>query len=1061
MLKHHIVFPFLFSLILFSSLLAQNSLQYPHVHQFIQQMEKMRFETTREYFSGAPTANQAQYDVTSYTLNLKLYPDIQHLAGAVAIQGKSLVNGLSEVELNFTNALTVDSVREGNTLLPFTHNNELLSVTLPTPLNQNENFTIQVFYGGNPAVSGYSSWGWNEHAGQPIIWTLSEPYGARGWWPCKDHPKDKADSVFLNITVPDTLVVASNGILTGTATPDTGWITFSWETHYPISTYLVSLAISNYKQFQDVYVNSTNDSMEVNFFVYPEHFAAAQIDFNNTVDMISYFASVFGEYPFLNEKYGIAIFPWGGGMEHQTITSIGDMLITGNHYYDLLFAHELAHQWFGDAITLRSWQHLWLNEGFASYAEALWTEHLFGFSGYQNYMQSQDPGVFQGSVFVYDTTANMFTNTVYNKGAWVLHMLRGMLGDSLFFTTLRTYMTNFAYSTATTEDFRDVCETVSGWDLDWFFDEWVYGSGRPNYVYNWTVSGSSAPYTTTLNLIQNNPTPFKMPLQIQLIGSNLDTLITVWDSLTTQQFQFTTDQAPTMVLIDPNNWVLKHLIEGDLHTISGMVIDAADSSGLSGAVVYWEGPYDPTTGMPLNSGMDTTDAAGNFQLQMVNGDYFLSAFYPNYLFSEGTFLHVEADTSGIIIALTQPQVAIIPDSLYIQLQDNEILDTTLTIQNVGSGTLYAQAVEGIIPFSKSPGNAFSPISILRKQISVKELLRKHPLPPSRQNAPVDSLWQHIYEDPQENPNNVFDSKDIFVQQSSNMIYFRFTTYQTPPTFNLYRINLFLDTDNDSTTGASVGGNLGVDYLIVVGDFGYGYYGYILEWDEISQNFVFLGMVQDFAVSYPLHAVTFGVPSGVLGNPMILKMFATTFNPMDIIATVDYLPARNLGFLVASLFDVPWLSIDPLFALVGTEHGDSLTLHISPGQLPPGSFTSGITIYATSVYGMEQRIIPVVLEHVTGISSSPVAVPGKFVLFPNYPNPFNPTTTIRYGLPHAAQVRLVVYNILGQRVATLVNRRQKAGYHSVVFDASALSSGIYFYELQAGSFRQIRKMVLMK
>jgi aminopeptidase N len=311
--------------------------------------------------------------------------------------------------------------------------------------------------------------------------------------------------------------------------------------------------------------------MEMAYFVYPEHLERAREDFSVTVDMMEFYASIFGEYPFINEKYGMAVFPWGGAMEHQTITSYGAGLIWGNHRYDYINAHELAHQWFGDCITMRHWSHIWLNEGFASYAEALWFEHINGEDAYHTYVNSWDQPPLNSPLFVTDSLNGnaLFSRTVYDKGGFVLHMLRGVLGDSLFFESLRSYATDpdLAYKTATTEDFQRVCEEVSAIDLNQFFQQWVYGSGRPDYRAKWSVSGEG-PWETTLEITQANSSIFKMPLQVVLSGADFEKTYTVMDSLKTQRFEFITDKKPDKIEIDPDNWVLNDLsltyIEGDL-----------------------------------------------------------------------------------------------------------------------------------------------------------------------------------------------------------------------------------------------------------------------------------------------------------------------------------------------------------------------------------------------------------------------------------------------------------------------------------------------------------------
>ena len=519
--------------------------------------------------AGFDRSLDTSFDATYYRLALKVDPARRRLTGAVTTEARARVADLRQVELDFLNNMTVDSVRSGGQALDFAHTNDRLRITLPRAFQPEESFTFTVYYHGNPqGGSGLASFNFDSHGSDnaPLIWTLSEPFGARAWWPCQDHPADKADSVDVIVTVPDTLVVASNGKLVSTTDHGDGTRTFFWAERYPITTYLVSLAITNYVTFSDFYAYAPDSVMEVQFFVYPEDLKAAQEDFSVTVPMLEAFSQLFGPYPFLREKYGMAEFGWGGAMEHQTCTSYGAQLIRGDHWYDWVVAHELAHQWFGDLVTMRAWSHIWLNEGFASYAEALWAEHLGGPEAYHDYVASFDRGLFPTSVFVYDSTNNgsLFSRTVYDKGALVLHMLRHVLKDEAFFAALKAYAVEFAYSNATTEDFRRVCERAYGADLNWFFQQWVYGRYRPFYEYSWYDSTALDRHVVVLQLdqIQDNTGLFTMPLDVRIsTAAGADTTFVVWDSLASQTFYFDLAEAATNLEIDPDGWVLKFLQE--------------------------------------------------------------------------------------------------------------------------------------------------------------------------------------------------------------------------------------------------------------------------------------------------------------------------------------------------------------------------------------------------------------------------------------------------------------------------------------------------------------------
>ena len=537
------------------------------VHDEIVALERPRLLRLAQ--AGFDRPLDTSFDATYYRLELKVEPARRRLTGAVTTEARARVADLRQVELDFLNNMTVDSVRSGGQALDFAHTNDRLRITLPRAFQPEESFTFTVYYHGNPqGGGGLASFNFDTHGSEnaPLIWTLSEPFGARAWWPCQDHPADKADSVDVIVTVPDTLVVASNGTLVSTTDHGDGTRTFFWAERYPITTYLVSLAITNYVTFSDFYAYAPDSVMEVQYFVYPEDLKAAQEDFSVTVPMLEAFSQLFGPYPFLREKYGMAEFGWGGAMEHQTCTSYGAKLIRGDHWYDWVVAHELAHQWFGDLVTMREWSHIWLNEGFASYAEALWAEHLGGPEAYHDYVASFDRGLFPTSVFVYDSTniGSLFSRTVYDKGALVLHMLRHVLKDEAFFAALKAYAVEFAYSNATTEDFRRVCERVYGADLTWFFQQWVYGLYRPFYEYSWYDSTALDRHVVVLQLdqIQDNTGLFTMPLDVRIsTAAGADTTFVVWDSLASQTFHFDLDEAATNLEIDPDGWVLKFLQE--------------------------------------------------------------------------------------------------------------------------------------------------------------------------------------------------------------------------------------------------------------------------------------------------------------------------------------------------------------------------------------------------------------------------------------------------------------------------------------------------------------------
>ncbi len=504
-------------------------------------------------------SNWTEYDMGYHKIDLTIDHIDQIIYGRVDSYGKVVVNSLDSVKINFLNTMTVDSVYNGTGNLAFTHDSDHLTVHLGRSFLKGEQFQFTVVYHGHPSSSeGFLGLSFSTRNNLPLITTLSEPMGARSWWPCNDIPRDKLDSVDMIVTVDTSLVVSSNGLVVSEVNNGNGTHTTHWATRYPIAPYLVSLAIHPYAVWFDYYNYTPTDSMPVEFFVYPDHNMYSRTFFDGVVaHMLQVLSGIYGQYPFINEKYGCTHFDWGGAMEHQTNTST---TATSFGYSQPVIVHELSHQWWGDMVTCEDWHHIWLNEGFAVYSEALYFEADSGLDYYHQYMNDFEY-TSGGRIYIDDTTDiwNIFSARVYDKGGWVLHMLRHIVGDDAFFQAFADYRDEYTWKSATTEDFQAVVEAASGMDLDWFFQEWIYGTYRPNYRYAYlTQEDPDGGWNTYLHIRQiqtTDPEVFTMPIDIRLSYSAAQETRVIYNDAREQNFILHTDDKPIDLALDPDRWI--------------------------------------------------------------------------------------------------------------------------------------------------------------------------------------------------------------------------------------------------------------------------------------------------------------------------------------------------------------------------------------------------------------------------------------------------------------------------------------------------------------------------
>jgi aminopeptidase N len=505
-----------------------------------------------------------QYDVSFYKLDLNLERTSTFISGNVTTRASLQVPRLAvyafELHPNFQiDSVLVNGVRQKN----ITRNAGNVSVELASPITAPAKLTAQIFYRGSAPGSGGAAIGNGFTAtrevnwgGADVAWSLSQPYATYEWWPTKQVLTDKADSVHVFVTTSSDNKVGSNGLLTRTVSLPGNKVRYEWKSRYPIAYYLISVAISNYQEYKLIArpAGAQAPIPIINYVYSQQALDVFKTEIDQTVPLLETFSELFSLYPFAAEKYGHSMAPMGGGMEHQTMTT------QSTFSFDLT-AHELAHQWFGNNVTCASWSDVWLNEGFASYAEYLALERLRPISAIEwlSTVQGRVLAEPDGSVFVEDTTdvTRIFNYRLsYLKGAMVLHMLRFTINnDELFFKALRDYQQEFKGRTTRTADLQRIFEKTTGLALGYFFEQWYKGEGWPTLTIDWEQQGNQFVLHATQTPSASTPF-FRTDVEYLLKTASGDTLIRVPHDQPVKQYQLSLNREVTGVVIDPDNWLL-------------------------------------------------------------------------------------------------------------------------------------------------------------------------------------------------------------------------------------------------------------------------------------------------------------------------------------------------------------------------------------------------------------------------------------------------------------------------------------------------------------------------
>ena len=439
--------------------------------------------SSSSYLSGAegigdslyPQLGNGGYDTQHYTLELSIDPRNNTLSGDCTIEAQA-TQSLKTFNLDFSD-LTIEQITVNDKKAKYRLKEGELTITPARPIDKGDIFKVTVTYGGSPetspSVGALWSSGWYHDENE--VFASSEVSGSATWYPVNDHPLDKATYSF-RITVPKPYVVAANGLLQEEV--DNGnTTTYVWEATEPMASYVTAVNIAKYT----VETKQGPDGVLIRNYLPPEFPQSSKVGIDQTADMLAFFSERFGPYPF--EAYGTVIvdFPDNGpaAMETQTLSQheVDKTLFSLSEY---VIAHELAHQWFGDSVSLKNWQDIWLKEGAATYAGWLWMEHKEGGTLDAKIRRVYPMQTFSPNPPGNPPPTNLYTDTIYDRGALTFHALRLRVGDETFFQILRTYTERYRYSNASTADFIVIAEEVSGQELDEFFDGWLYAPKIPD-----------------------------------------------------------------------------------------------------------------------------------------------------------------------------------------------------------------------------------------------------------------------------------------------------------------------------------------------------------------------------------------------------------------------------------------------------------------------------------------------------------------------------------------------------------------------------------------------------
>ena len=512
--------------------------------------------------SGGPLSeNQKAMDVSYYTLDIKVDPYRQTISGSVKINFK-LFRQVNSIELDLKDGYVVSGTLIDGMSLAFKHENNKILIDNPG-IDLFSEHVVEIKYGGkppkatNPPWDGGFTWETSED-GSPWIGVSCQSNGAHIWYPCKEHPSDKSIGADIFITVPDPLMAISNGLLQSVNSQKNKWSKWHWKTKYPISTYNINITIGNFSTIEkEAYV--LNEPLSLVYYVLPEKENGGYELLDEAEEHIRFYASHFGQYPWIDEKFGLVHTPYSG-MEHQTINAYGNNYKKTKRGYDFILFHEAGHEWWGNYLSVSDWADFWIHEGFDTYAEAIYVEEKYGIESRIEFVKNRFRGNIKNEFPVVPkinaVAKNRSGNDVYYKGAFILHMLRYLIGYDILKGSLREFLhmpKELPDNQTSTSEFISLINENAGQDLDWFFKQYLYKAEPP------TLKLAKKQHNDKVYIdIWWDEEGFKMPLDI--VYNSFDGKRERKLELNNRPKRIVIPKGSDL-LIDPDEWILFEMVE--------------------------------------------------------------------------------------------------------------------------------------------------------------------------------------------------------------------------------------------------------------------------------------------------------------------------------------------------------------------------------------------------------------------------------------------------------------------------------------------------------------------